>query len=98
MLSFFYIRIILNIFEEISFFKNLETNFILPYFLTLLNAPITLFEIFPFIFLISAQFFYEIIKNDEIILLKNNGLSNFKIIKSLFFYIYNGNTNSNCIL
>ena len=51
-----------------------------------MNAPITLFEIFPFIFLISAQFyFYEIIKNEEIILFKNNGLSNLKIIKSLFF-------------
>ena len=84
--AFFTLGIILNIFEEISFFKNLEINFLLPYFLTLLNAPITLFEIFPFIFLISAQFFfYEIIKNDEIIHLKNNGLSNFKIIKNLFF-------------
>ena len=85
-LAFLTLGIILNIFEEISFFKNLEVNFMLPYFLTLLNAPITLFEIFPFIFLISAQFFfYEIIKNDEIILLKNNGLSNLKIIKNLFF-------------
>ena len=45
-----------------------------------------MFEIFPFIFLISAQFyFYEIIKNDEIILFKSNGLSNLKIIKNLFF-------------
>ena len=43
-------------------------------------------KIFPFIFLISAQFyFYEIIKNDEIILFKSNGLSNLKIIKNLFF-------------
>ena len=85
-LIFFTLGIILNIFEEISFFKNLDANFLLPYFLTLLNAPITLFELFPFIFLISAQFFfYEIIKNDEIFLLKSNGLSNFKIIKNLFF-------------
>ena len=83
--TFFCLGIILNIFEEISFFQNLKTNFLLPYFLTILNAPITLFEIFPFIFLISAQFFfYEIIKNDEIVLLKNNGLSNLKIIKNLF--------------
>ena len=59
----------LNIFEEITFFKNIDTNPILPYFLTLLNAPITLFEIFPFIFLISSQFFfYNIYKNEEIIL------------------------------
>ena len=80
---FLTLAIILNIFEEISFFKNINANQMMPYFLTFLNAPITLFEIFPFIFLITAQFFfYEIIKNDEIILLKNNGLSNLKIIKT----------------
>ena len=85
-LVFLSLGIILNVFEEISFFSNQETNFFLPYILTFLNAPITLFEIFPFIFLISAQFyFYEIIKNEEIVLFKNNGLSNLKIIKSLFF-------------
>ena len=85
-LVFLTLGIILNIFEEISFFNNIDANFFLPYILTFLNAPITLFEIFPFIFLISAQFyFYEIIKNDEIILFKNNGLSNLKIIKNLFF-------------
>ena len=85
-LTFLSLGIILNIFEEISFFSNQDANFFLPYILTFLNAPITLFEIFPFIFLISAQFyFYEIIKNDEIILFKNNGLSNLRIIKNLFF-------------
>ena len=85
-LFFLSLAIILNIFEEISFFKDIDVNPLVPYFLTFLNAPITLFEIFPFIFLISAQFFfYEIFKNDEIVLLKSNGLSNFKIIKILFF-------------
>ena len=84
-LIFLSLTIILNIFEEISFFKNIDVNPIMPYFLTFLNAPITLFEIFPFIFLITAQFFfYDIIKNDELALLKNNGLSNFKIIQILF--------------
>ena len=84
-LVFLSLAIILNIFEEISFFKNIDSNPLLPYFLTLLNAPITLFEIFPFIFLISAQFFfYYLYKNDEILLLKNSGLSNLKIIKILF--------------
>ena len=84
-LVFLSLAVILNIFEEISFFKDIEVNPLMPYFLTFLNAPITLFEIFPFIFLISAQFFfYEIFKNDEINLLKSNGLSNFKIIKILF--------------
>jgi len=84
---FLSLAIILNIFEEISFFRNIDANPILPYFLTILNAPITLFEIFPFIFLISAQFFfYGIIKSDELTLLKNSGLSNFKIIKILFLF------------
>ena len=84
-LVFLSLAIILNIFEEISFFKNINSNPMLPYFLTFLNAPITLFEIFPFIFLISAQFFfYDLVKNNELILLKNNGLSNLKIIIILF--------------
>jgi lipopolysaccharide export system permease protein len=84
-LVFFCLVLVLNIFEEISFFKNTNANFLIPYFLTLLNSPITLFEIFPFIFLISTQlFFFDIFKKDELILLKNNGLSNLKIIKTLF--------------
>tara|TARA_B100001063_G_scaffold114305_1_gene106815 strand:+ start:1862 stop:2941 length:1080 start_codon:yes stop_codon:yes gene_type:complete len=77
--------IILSILEEISFFKDLEVNFLIPYFLTLLSAPITLFEIFPFIFLISTQlFFYELFRKDELSLLKTSGLSNIKIINILF--------------
>ncbi len=84
-LIFFSLTIILNVFEEISFFKNTESNFLLPYFLTLLTAPITLFEIFPFIFLISTQyFFYDIFKKNELLILKNNGLNNLSIIKTLF--------------
>ena len=47
---FFSLVIILSLLEEISFFKDIETNFFYPYFLTLLGAPITLFEIFPFVF------------------------------------------------
>ncbi len=84
-LVFFSLIIILSILEEISFFKNLETSFLFPYFLTLLGAPITLFEIFPFIFLLSTQFlFYDLFKKDELNLLKSNGLSNLRIIKILF--------------
>ena len=85
-LIFFCLIVILSILEEISFFKNLNVNFFFPYILTLLNAPITLFEIFPFIFLISTQFlFYDLFKKEELNLLKSNGLSNFKVIKILFF-------------
>ncbi len=85
-LIFLCLIIILNILEEISFFKDLKVNFLFPYLLTLLTAPITLFEIFPFIFLIATQlFFYELFKKDELNLFKTNGLSNIKIINILFF-------------
>ena len=83
---FFSLTIILGLLEEISFFKDYQIGFITPYFLTLLNAPITLFEIFPFIFLLTTQFlFYDLFKSDELNLLKKNGLNNLKIIKVLFF-------------
>jgi len=77
---------ILNTLEEISFLKYSNKNFLFPYFLSLLNTPITLFEIFPFIFLLSGQFLiYEIYNNNELDLLKQNSLSNLKIVKLLFF-------------
>ena len=84
-LIFLSLIFILGILEEINFFKDTTANFLYPYFLTLLNAPITLFEIFPFIFLISTQFLlYDLFKNEELDLLKKNGLNNMKIIKILF--------------
>ena len=84
-LIFLTLLIILSILEEISFFKNLSVNFFYPYFLTFLGAPITLFEIFPFIFLLSTQFlFYDLFRKEELSLLKVNGLSNLKIIFILF--------------
>ena len=77
---------ILNTLEEISFLRDSNKNFLFPYFLSLLNVPITLFEIFPFIFLLAGQFlFHDIYTNNELDLLKQNGLSNLKIIKLLFF-------------
>ena len=81
-LIFFSITIILNIFEEVSFFKNVENvNFTLPIFLTVLNSPSILFDICPFIFLISTLYFFsEIIDKNELNIYKNYGLTNFKII------------------
>jgi len=82
---FFCLVFILNSFEEINFFKKIDANFLLPYLISFLNTPIVLFEIFPFIFLLSSQFlFFEIFKKDELIHLKLNGLTNIKIIGLLF--------------
>ena len=85
-LIFFSLVVIMGSLEEISFSKDLDVNFFTPYFLTLLNAPITLFEIFPFIFLLTTQFlFYDLFKKDELNLLKTSGLNNFSVIKIIFF-------------
>jgi len=85
-LVFLSLILILSIFDEISFFKDLEVNFFFPFLITILNAPSTLFEIFPFIFLISSQFFFlELIQKNELNVLKINGLNNFKVIKIIFF-------------
>tara|TARA_B100001564_G_C20623609_1_gene663585 strand:- start:225 stop:1304 length:1080 start_codon:yes stop_codon:yes gene_type:complete len=82
---FFSLIIIMGSLEEVTFSKELDVNFLTPYFLTLLNAPITLFEIFPFIFLLTTQFlFFDLFKKDELNLLKTNGLNNFSIIKIIF--------------
>ena len=76
---------ILNLFEEINFFKDLQTSPFFPIILSGLNAPATLFEIFPFIFLIGTQFFFlDIIDKNELEILKINGLSNIRILKTLF--------------
>ena len=81
---FFALAFILNIFEEINFFKDLDVSIGLPIFLTFLNIPSILFEIFPFIFLITTQlFFIKLIEQNENISFKNFGLTNSKIIKLL---------------
>ena len=50
--------IIISVFDEISYFKNSQLGFFFPVVITILNAPSVLFQIFPFIFLISSQFFF----------------------------------------
>jgi lipopolysaccharide export system permease protein len=82
---FFVLINILGILEEINFTKDLGVNFLYPIFLTLLNSPITLFEIFPFIFLLTTQFLlYDLFNKDELRLFKLNGLTNLGIVKNLF--------------
>ena len=83
---FYSLVLILNIFEELNYFKNLEVNFFIPIWLNFLNAPSLLYNIFPFIFLISSLlFFLNLINDNELEVFKVNGLSNLKIIQILFF-------------
>jgi lipopolysaccharide export system permease protein len=81
-IGFFCLIFILNLFEEISFFKSQDADIFLPFILTFLNTPATIFDIFPFIFLIASQlFFIYLINKKELEILKINGLSNFRILK-----------------
>jgi len=83
---FLFLTLILSIFEEINFFKDMNVKFYIPLLLTVLNAPSVIFDIFPFIYLIATQlFFIHLINKEELELLKINGLSNFKILKLTFF-------------
>ena len=77
---------ILNILKEIEFFSNKEINSFYPIYLSLMSSPSVIFEMFPFIFLISTQFFFlKLFDNDEINIFKYSGLKNFKIINILSF-------------
>ena len=70
-LIFFSLVFILNVFEEVSFLKDTDTNIYLPFFLTLLNSPSVLFETFPFIFFISTQFlFIRLLDKEELEIFK----------------------------
>src|SRR5210317_536754 len=73
--------IILNILTEIEFFKNYEVNTYLPFYLAVLNSLDLIFEMFPFIFLISTQvFFVSLFNNNEIQIFKYSGLKNTSIL------------------
>ena len=80
-LIFFSLSIILNIFEEVSFFKDVNVNAFYPILLTLLTAPTIVYETFPFIFFISTQFlFIRLIDKEELDIFKKISLSNIKLI------------------
>ena len=85
-LIFFSLAIILNIFEEVSFFKDVDVNNLYPIFLTLLTAPSIVYETFPFIFFISTQFFFiRLMDKEELDIFKKISLSNAKLIGILSF-------------
>ena len=87
--SFFGIILITNIIEQMEFFKNLDISFFYLIFLSFLNTPSVIFEILPFIFLLSTQvFFIYLIDKKELEIFKYNGLTNFTIIKIISFYAF----------
>src|SRR6056300_1027933 len=78
---FFILVLLLNLFEELNFFKDINESLYYPLLLNILNAPSILIDIFPFIFLISAQFLLiNLIEKNELIILKNFGIDNLRFI------------------
>ena len=79
-LFFYCFGVILNLFEEIEFFKNLNTSVLIPLKLTILYIPGMLVQLLPFIiFLSSLKFIMDIRNNRDLISMKVFGFSNFKI-------------------
>ena len=86
---FFIIILITNILEQVAFFKELNVNFFYLIFISFLNTPSIVFEILPFIFLLSTQiFFISLIDKKELEIFKYTGLNNFKIIKIISLYAF----------
>ena len=50
---------ILNLLTELEFFKDENVTVSFTLFLSLLNSPILIFEMFPFIMLITIQLFHK---------------------------------------
>ena len=83
-LIFFSLIFILNLLTELEFFKEIQVSSFYPLYLSLINTPMFVFEMFPFIFLISTQvFFNNLFNNNEMNILKYSGLKNSNIFSIL---------------
>ena len=86
--SFFYVLLvmlslvfILNVLSELEFFKDIEIGIDFTLLLSLLNSPSMIFEMFPFIFLLTTQFFFiKLFNNNELEIFKYSGLKNSNIL------------------
>ena len=80
-LVFFSLGFVVNLFEEINLFKDYDIGMGIPILLSLLFIPSLIYNMFPFIILLSGiWFFQKIKKTDEIIGMRVSGMSNFSVI------------------
>jgi len=83
-LIFFSLILIINLFEEINFLKNENVSSFYPVFLSLLNTPSVIFDILPFIFLVSTIFFFiKLMDKNELFIFKYSGITNSRILSIL---------------
>ncbi len=76
-LLFSCLGLIMNLFEEINFFKNYDVGIVMPITLSLMVIPSILINLLPFIlFITSMAVFIKLKDNRDIIALKTFGFSN----------------------
>ena len=91
--SFFYVFLvmfslvfILNVLSELEFFKDIDVGIDFTLLLSILNSPSMIFEMFPFIFLLTTQFFFiKLFNNNELEVFKYSGLKNSSILITISF-------------
>ena len=80
LLLFYCFGIILNLFEEIEFFKDSDASIFTPLILTSLYIPGLVIQLLPFIiFITSLKFIVDIRNNKDLLTLKILGYSNLRI-------------------
>ena len=85
-LTFYCFGIVLNLFEEVEFFKFTDVNFLTPLLLTCIFVPSLVIKLSPFIIFISSIWFMVKIRNNkELLTLKVYGYSNLRIFFILAF-------------
>jgi lipopolysaccharide export system permease protein len=78
--------LILNLFEEIEFFKNLDVSIFMPLMLAGIFVPSMITKLLPFIIFVSSMvFMLKIRNNKDLLVLKIYGYSNIKIFFILAF-------------
>ena len=88
-LIFLALGIILNLFEEIEFFKNLNQSIALPFILSLSFVPTLILELFPFVVFLSSMFYFiQLRANKDLLSVKIFGYSNLKITFTIAFFAF----------
>ncbi len=83
---FYCFGLILNLFEEVEFFKNLNVSIFTPLILTSIFIPSLIIKILPFIIFISSLWYMISIKsNKDLLTFKVFGYSNIKLFLILAF-------------
>jgi lipopolysaccharide export system permease protein len=83
---FFVLVFVMGIVQELKFFSDLNIKLYFTIFLVFLNLPSILFEILPFVMILSLMvLLLDLNNNGELITFKNNGLNNSKILQTLSF-------------